>query len=208
MMMDWATLVRKYHLPSHVTGVLHCGAHLAEEAPDYEWAFGSGVPVWWVEANGDVFAKIDAALKPYPNQHLLPALLADKNEDQRTFNVTNYDGMSSSLLEFGTHPQFSPDTHWVRHDTMLTTTIDRLVALNGVKANMLVMDLQGAELLALTGARHFIEGVDYVMSEVNRDEVYVGCAKVDELDGFLHDFDRVETLWTPNGWGDALWVRR
>jgi hypothetical protein len=49
MMMDWDRLCETYGLVERVTGLLHCGAHLAEEAPAYDQAFGSDVPVWWVE---------------------------------------------------------------------------------------------------------------------------------------------------------------
>jgi FkbM family methyltransferase len=207
MMMDWDTLVQRYGLKRHVTGVLHCGAHLAEEAPDYDQAFGPEVPVWWVEANIDVLGKIEAELKPYPNQRIIPALLAETGGALRDFHVTNYDGMSSSMLEFGTHPRFSPDTVFVDHRKMITNTIDGVTAVFGIRANMLVMDLQGAEGLVLAGAKHFLTHCDFVMSEINRDEVYVGCAKIGELDSALRCFSRVETLWTPNGWGDAFWVR-
>jgi FkbM family methyltransferase len=207
-MMDWKTLVQRYRLREKVTGVLHCGAHLAEEAMDYDWAFGRFVPIWWVEANQAVFRVIVENLKRYPKQYLVSALLAEIDGAERDFHITNYDGMSSSLLEFGTHPQFSPDTVFVRHERIVTATIDRVAEAYKITANMLVMDLQGAEGMALAGAKQFLEGVEFVMSEVNRAEVYKGCAKVHELDEVLGDFDRVETLWTPFDWGDALWVRR
>ena len=211
MMMDWVALCEKYHLPDHVTGVLHCGAHLAEEAADYDEAFGPGACVWWIEANPGVVGQIRETLRPYPNQFLIAALLADVDGEEREFHVTNYDGMSSSLLEFGTHPEFSPDTVFVRHLRMKTHTVDTVIAgLPGIEAiNMLVMDLQGAEGMCLAGAKGLLPSIDFVMSEVNKAEVYKGCVKVDELDRVLSDFDRVETLWVSNfGWGDALWVRR
>jgi hypothetical protein len=65
--LDWDRLTETYGLAERVTGVLHCGAHLAEVAPDYDQAFGS----WWVEGNPAVLARITAALSPYPNQHLI-----------------------------------------------------------------------------------------------------------------------------------------
>ena len=204
-MLDWATLVRKYNLRGEVNGVLAVGAHLAEEAPAYAEL---NVPVWWVEANPGVFDKIRKALKPYPRQKLIEALITDVDGEERKFNVTNYDGMSSSVLEFGTHPTFSPDTVWVDHLTLPTRTLDSLVDEHEIKANMLVMDLQGAEGLALKGAAKLIESLDYVYSEFNIAEVYIGCVKLDEMDRILHDFERVETTPAPNGWGDCLFVRR
>jgi hypothetical protein len=73
------------------------------------------------------------------------------------------------------------------------------------------MDLQGAELHALRGGVKFLEGVDAVATEINFDELYVGCVRAPELDEFmqLHGFRRVETEMAQNnvGWGDALYLR-
>ena len=208
--MDWGHLRETYRLAERVTGVLHCGAHLAEEAPEYDEAFGPDVPVWWVEGNPAVFDKLTAALSPYPNQHLIRALLADVDGDLRDFHVTNRDGMSSSLLAFGTHATLHPDTVFVEHLTLPTRTVDSLIAEHQITGvNLLVMDLQGAEGLCLAGASGLLASLDFVMSEVNESEVYVGTVMVDELDRILADFERTETQWFSDfGWGDGWWVRR
>ena len=208
--MDWDHLRETYRFAERVTGVLHCGAHLAEEAPEYDEAFGPDVPVWWVEGNPAVLDELTAALSPYPNQHLIRALLADVDGDLRDFHVTNKDGMSSSLLEFGTHASLHPDTVFVEHLTLPTRTVDSLIAghqITGV--NLLVMDLRGAEGLCLAGASGLLASLDFVMSEVDESEVYVGTVMVDELDRILADFERTETQWFSDfGWGDGWWVRR
>lgn len=206
MLMDLTELVDKYAM--EISGALHLGAHLCEESPVYH---SLGVPkVAWVEANPAVIPKCLKALRGYPEQFIVNACVAEVDGDRRTFNVTNYDGMSSSLLRFGTHPQFSPDTVFVNHLEVETITVDSLAKqydLSGI--NFLNADLQGAELMALQGAAEFLQGVDYLMLEVNKTEVYIGCAKVEQLDALLADFKRVETYWVPKqGWGDALWIRK
>jgi FkbM family methyltransferase len=131
--------------------------------------------VWWVEGNPAVVPKIEEALRRYPSQRLIQALLAEVDGDERAFHVTNYDGMSSSLLEFGTHPEFSPDTVFVFHLTLPTRTVDSLVTEHEIAdVNMLVMDLQGAEGMCLAGASKLLPSIDFVMSEVNNKEVYRG----------------------------------
>lgn len=203
MLMSLPELVEAYTL--NIKGVLHVGAHLGEEAEVYE---SLGIkPVWWVEANEKVLPTLASHIEPYGHT-LIHGLVYSYEDVELDFNVTNYDGMSSSILEFGTHPEFSPDTIFVDRVTMTTTTIDAIVEDFSVEANFLNMDLQGAELHALKGARKFLTGVEYVMTEVNSEEVYVDCAKVEELDHILRDFQRVETYWVPGqGWGDALYVR-
>ena len=59
------------------------------------------------------------------------------------------------------------------------------------------MDVQGFELEVLKGGENCIKNIDYITTEVNRDEVYKDCAKVEQIDQFLDDygFIRVETSW-------------
>lgn len=204
--MSFPALIERYNMA--VTGVVHLGAHLAEEAQIYAAA---GIrDVWWVEGNGAVLPKINLELRHYPGQRLIHAVVYETDGAEVDFNITNYDGMSSSILEFGTHPTFSPDTVFVDKVRVRARSVDGLVAEHGITgANLLSMDLQGAELSALKGALKFLQNVDYVLSEVNEADVYVGCAKVWELDEMLVDFDRVETYWVPEQhWGDALWIRK
>lgn len=213
-MMDWPYLVKKYRLDRNVTGVVHCGAHTAEEAPDYAQI---GVPVWWIEANPNLTARIEAAIAPYPEQRLISALLYDVDGQDVTLNVSGpgYDG-SSSVLDWGTHRTFS-DLEWVDSVTRRSVTLNTLwetVCAGFPGANMLVTDLQGADGMVLSAAGCLLEQVQFVMCEVNTDEVYQGCMRLPDLDALLASvdpgpgFDRVETLMCGDqGWGDALYLR-
>jgi FkbM family methyltransferase len=204
MLMNLAELVGAYNM--RVAGILHVGAHLAEEAEEYD-RLGMH-DVWWVEANPKVLPLIEKRIDRFPGQTLIHALVYSESRSRMGFNVTNYDGMSSSILEFGTHPEFSPDTVFVERITLPAVTIDDIVTEHRVRANFLNMDLQGAELHALRGANAFLRDVDYIMTEVNQAEVYKDCARVEQLDRQLCNFRRVETYWVPGqGWGDALYVR-
>lgn len=216
MLLDLEKLVARYEMKAN--GVLHLGAHLAEEAPSYDHVFPR-VPVWWIEAIPDLIPKVERQIAAYPAQKVVQGLVYSEPGVELAFNVTNYDGMSSSIFEFGTHPDFSPDTLFVQQLKLRSTTVDDLVEEHGIVANLLNMDLQGAELHALLGAEEFLRGVDYVYTEINKAEVYQGCAKVHELDAVLSDFQRVETSWVlttlsrsrgkvDDGWGDALYVRK
>lgn len=206
MLMSFPDLVDRYSLKIH--GVVHAGAHLAEEAPLYQ-ELGVG-PVTWIEGNPLVIVKLAGILEAYPGQRLIQALLWEEDGIEKTFNVTNYDGMSSSLLEFGTHPTFSPDTVFVDHLMLHTRTIDSIASdVGGLEANFLNMDLQGVEGPVLRGASKFLKQIDYIITEVNCAEVYVGATQISELDEILSEFERVETYWVPNqNWGDSLYCRR
>ncbi len=190
-----------------IQGVLHCGGHLGEEAASYDRL---GIKnVVWVEANADNIPLIDRAVSRYGHT-VIEALIAEVNGDKRTFHITNNQSMSSSLLEFGTHVNFSPDTVFVEHRELLTVTIDHLMSLYPERfhnINTLVADLQGAELMALKGATKFLEQVDYLYLEVNTDEVYVGCAQLSQLNEYLGMEPVLVSMVPGQGWGDALYVR-
>jgi hypothetical protein len=51
--------------------------------------------------------------------------------------------------------------------------------------------------------------IDYIYSEVNNDDVYKDCVRVEELDSFLlqYGFVRVKTNWVGVTWGDALYIK-
>src|SRR3989304_9704124 len=201
MMMDLEQLIKKYDM--NITGVLHLGANLGQEAKVYD---DNGIKnVWWVEGNPDVINKLITAIKPY-NHTAIQALVYDQDNVQVMFHVTNIDGLSSSILEFGTHKQFSPDMIFEKHIPLFTSTVDSLIKwYNITNVNFLSMDLQGAELFALRGATELLKSIDYIFTEINTDEVYNGCAKVWEIEEFLPDFKRVETLMVgKQGWGGSL----
>src|SRR5689334_14407163 len=93
VLLSFPKLVAKYNID--LQGVLHLGAHLAEEAHEYD-SLDAG-EVWWVEANPAVQGKIAAILSNLPNQHLIQGLVYNVAGEVVNFNVTNYDGMSSSI---------------------------------------------------------------------------------------------------------------
>jgi hypothetical protein len=80
-----------------------------------------------------------------------------------------------------------------------------------IEYNFLNLDIQGAELKALKGMEDYLNKVDYIYTEVNKDYVYKNCALVEELDEYLKKFNlfRVETYWCENlQWGDAFYIRK
>ncbi|MEQ8999220.1 MAG: FkbM family methyltransferase [Coleofasciculus sp. B1-GNL1-01] len=82
--------------------------------------------------------------------------------------------------------------------------------LDTAEFNILNMDIQGAELLALQGTSNLLKYVDAINTKVNYEELYQDCALIDQVDDFLenHGFERVATTspYHPS-WGDAFYVR-
>jgi hypothetical protein len=124
-----------------------------------------------------------------------------------SFKVTNATG-SSSLFDLAEHQEEYPDIFVEERLEVVTATLDDL----GLdrNSNLLVLDLQGAEFEALQGGSETLRSIEYILTEVNRRELYSGIKQVNDLDSFLRlqGFSRVATRWTRHGWGEALYLRK
>lgn len=208
MLIPVKQLIDQYGI--RITGVLHLGAHQAEEAADYRDA--GAEKVIWIEGNPELMPVLNEELKKYPGQVAYNVLVSDKEGDEVEFKVAN-NFQSSSIFDLGTHKEHHPGIT-VHHVLKLKThRLDDYfdqhhVSLDG--CNFLNIDLQGAELLALRGLGNKLKGIEYIYTEINVGEVYVGCATLYQLDKFLAEqgFHRVDLRLTKWQWGDAFYVRR
>jgi FkbM family methyltransferase len=188
------------------TGVLHVGAHEAEEAPDYEKE--NWFPVIWVEGQVDLVKRLKARLDP--SRHtVIQAFVWDKSGEILTFKQTN-NSQSSSLLDFGSHATDYPNVRVQDEYKVITSRLDTALPTLG-EFDFINLDLQGVELQALVGLGGRIDKAKWIYTEVNKKQVYKNCTLVTDLDQYLkqHQFRRVATRWVRGkGWGDALYVHR
>lgn len=206
MLITYDTVIQELKKANiYPKGVIHIGAHDCEEIPFYQLMGIANENVVWIDAIQD---KVDqATVKGIPN--VFKAVITDKDNDTVTFHLTN-NVQSSSILEFGTHAHHHPWVHFVGSVQETTTSLDTFLKnkqLDPSNFNFWNLDIQGAELLALKGGSQALQYAQALYMEVNSEEVYKGCAKMEELDAFLVGFKRVLTHMTEYGWGDALYVR-
>lgn len=214
MLIPFAECVRAAGKP--FTGVLHIGAHLGEEGPDY---VAAGVrKVWWIEGNRTLMRELFDRTVALPiSQKYFCQVLGDTDGEQVQFNITN-NGQSSSILQLGTHLQHYPQINVVETRPVTTVRFDSLYKsemrfLPLEEVDFVNLDIQGAELKALKGFGSLLtrfENIKAIYSEVNFEEVYVGAPHVSEIDEYLRQFGfgRLLTKETPYGWGDALYLRK
>lgn len=204
MLLDLEVLTRAFDL--HPSSVVHVGAHSAEEAPLYRRLGVS--EVFWVEANPTLLEDL-RRIEAEPGHTVIGALVDDQPRLDVPFHVTT-SSQASSLLPLGTTSKHHPEIQPQSTVALNATTLDELGATYDFsRVDMLNLDIQGAELRALRGARALLGQVDLIYSEVNREELYEGCAMVWEIDELLSGYglERVRTYWGSAGWGDALYVR-
>jgi len=197
----------------NVTGVIHVGAHHCEELGYYrDFLKLSNEQIVWIEANPLLVNRCKQFL---PTSIILQGVCSEQAGQIVDFTITKnlHDGnhASSSLLPLGTHKQHHPQVVVDRVIQTTTTTVDDLLApyQETNKANMMNLDVQGAELMVLKGALNTLQNIKYIYAEVNEEHLYEGCALMSELDEWLQPFGfkRVETRMTQYKWGDALYVK-
>lgn len=207
MLIDFRQLFPRWDI--RPTGVLHIGANVGEEAPVYDQL---GIKnVIWIEGNPELMPRLQQNISIYPGQKAHNFLIGD-SKGAATLHISNNGSQSSSILELGTHKTAHPEVHYVKDIPMEMRRIDDLFA-NGlsVEYDFLNIDLQGAELMALRGMGEILKQFKWAYLEVNKAELYKGCALVEDIDLYMlgFGFKRVETSWAGNtGWGDALYIKQ
>ena len=191
-------------------GVIHVGAHEGKEVAKY---LEMGVrKILLIEANPTVYKRLLGNIQGKPHIQAVNCAITNKNGTVKLL-VTSMD-QSSSLLPLKDHAEIYPGIKVQEEVTIEAMTLDTLLARLGLaphEFNLLNIDIQGAELLALQGAADTLKYIEAINTEVNFEELYEGCALIDQLDDFLeqYGFSRIATA-TPYhaSWGDAFYTRR
>lgn len=204
MLIDFRTLFPKYGIKPK--GVLHVGANVGEEAPVYDEL---GIKdVCWIEANPEIVPQLRLNVNKYDHK-VIQMLVGDVHGLELNFHISNNASQSSSILELGTHKTAHPEVNFIKDIQLKMYRLDQCSCWG--EYDFLNIDLQGSELKALKGMGDTLDHFKWAYLEVNKEELYKGCALIGELDSFLSEkgFQRVETKWCGNtGWGDALYIRK
>jgi FkbM family methyltransferase len=190
-----------------ITGILHVGAHLAEELKIYENSLGvDREHIIWVDALQEKIDKLKAAGIPNCYQAVL-----DATEHETDFNITNFT-KSSSLYNLKIHLKIYPDIITVEKRRVKTETLDtffKRIDKDPRQYNVWIFDIQGAEYPVLKSSLHLLSSVDIIQIEVCLEELYESMKLLPDLDALLQEngFKRFHTEMTSDSWGDAIYVR-
>jgi FkbM family methyltransferase len=202
-------------------GIVHVGAHQAEE---FEIYLKMGISDFLlIEANPMIFDVLNDKFNAVDNVCLENVAISDSS-GFITFNIhKSRSGSveSSSIFEMDQLKKIVESMETIEKFQVPSITLDDLL-LNSEKYalskyNLLVLDIQGAELLALKGAIKCIDFFDYVIVEVNLISMYESGATEIEINNFLvkNGFDRVFSVihelhkneeYFP-AWGESLYKR-
>jgi FkbM family methyltransferase len=168
-----------------VSGVIHVGANSGQERGVYDQL---GLRVLWVEPIPEVFAALSANIAPFHRQKALQCLVTDKDDAEYQFHVASNEGASSSILEFGLHPDIWPEIRYQKSITLRSRTLPSLLKdaqVDVSEYDALILDTQGSELLILRGAEAILRSFAYIKVEVADFESYVGGAQVPDVARYL-----------------------
>jgi FkbM family methyltransferase len=203
MIIPLAEVFKKYDLT--IKGIIHVGAHFAQEHETYNLC---GIQrVVYIEPCKAAFRVLQNKFSDNLHVKLFNYACGEKNTRMKMYVETFNKGMSNSLLKPLKHLIQFPSIRFRSREKVDVKRLDELPFPRN-NYNMMAIDVQGAELMVLKGASETLKTIDIISTEVNTDELYRGCAKMDEIDNLLHEFDRVETNLVGGNWGDAIYLRR
>lgn len=205
MLIKFKELIKKHDIAP--CSILHIGAHIGEEVEDY--SSNGFFPVYWVEGSQKTFQILYQNIKEYNHNYAIKSIVSNKVNKKYPFYCSS-NAQSSSILKPLKHLDYHKEITFNKVDICYSDTIDNLFKKNKIGiCNFINLDIQGAELLALKGAKEYLKKVKYIYSEINVTELYENCAMLDEMDTYLemHQFYRVETCLNDYGWGDAFWIK-
>jgi FkbM family methyltransferase len=231
MLISLSEVLSKYNMKPK--GVIHVGAHWAEEHDDY---VANGIERFvYVEPCKDAHhTMLKRLAEKHGNEGWYGALNPYNGNDGRVHIGFEKDGINISLFQYacGSTPSqmvmyvshnnqgqsnslLEPDLHLQQHKEVVFNDAElvEVVTLDSLKVtgDMLVMDCQGFEGEVLKGGIDTLKQVNIIYTEVNNGSTYKGNMLIQDVDDFLaqYRFKRVETYWpSPNWtWGDAVYIK-
>jgi FkbM family methyltransferase len=199
----------KEQIGKPITGIVHIGAHYAEERWEYhalEWK------ALWFEAHPIFAQQMKQNLTVFDDQHGYEAVLYDKDNETVDFWVTQNE-VASSILKPAVIQEWFPDYAAVTAKLSLNTTrFDTFIESNKISLesyNLLSLDVQGSEDKVWKGIGKYQDQFDAIISEYSLIEYYENVPQLYDLDKLFIGFERVFPLEPPEfAHADALFIRR
>lgn len=198
---------------NNASGIMHLGGHRGNEAEVYNWF---GKKAIWFEAIPDYFQHLKEHLYFYTTQKAYCALLGDSDNIEKTFYVSNCDAGCSSLFNFSKEVQ--DKVYWAENNYKMTkkltlkmSKLDTILEKNKISAsdyNHWIIDLQGAELLALKGAENSLKSCKSIYTEISKLNFYEGGVLWPELSEWLREKGFYPVSESTEDHSDVLFKRK
>jgi FkbM family methyltransferase len=190
-----------------INTIVHVGAHFGEEIYLYEQLNPQNVV--WVEADPslcEVLANHIQSISPQSKQICVNALVSNRDNQETPFYRFNNWGASSSMhrstsLLRETWEGLAESGDVLRMSTLTLSTILKGLNLHPEQIDVIVIDIQGSELLCLEGMGDYGDHVRWIEVECSQERIYEGGSLFPEVDQHLRGkgFRRVSGIpWHGN----------
>jgi FkbM family methyltransferase len=148
----------------------------------------------------------------YTKPFLFNVAISDKNGLENFYNSSN-DSLSGSLIKPALHKLFYPDVEFDEGTSFVKcVTLDDVSSLLGFsdRIDLLFMDVQGAELKVIKGAKEILKNTRFIYTEYSVAELYSGAPNLEIiLEALGPEWELCEKMWVyQNIDGNALLRRK
>jgi FkbM family methyltransferase len=194
-------------------GVLHLGAHRGTEAEVYNWF---GKKVIWFEAIPYIYDQLRENIQVYSDQICICALLGNEDGIRKNFYISNNDSASSSIFNFSKNTlngkYFTNRVLEMKKKISLPMKrLDTILKDQKISADEYdhwVIDLQGAELLALKGSEKSLQYCKSMLVEISTVDIYDGGVVWDELCDWLEKKNFYPNSKPEKNHADVLFIKK
>lgn len=203
MVLNFNQLVTKYNL--NIQGVIQIGAHHGEEDELYQKLNINNVMYFEPVSSNYKILK-----KSVPSDRILyNCALGNENKTIEMYVETENKGQSCSILKPEKHIEQYPQIIFNQRELVEMKRLDD-IDFDNKKYNFINIDVQGYELEVFKGASKTLENIDYIVSELNKTNLYENCSLVEDVELYLsnYGFELVEVDWIGKTWGDGLFIKK
>ena len=206
MLLKLSEIIKDYNLK--IRGVIHIGAHWGQEYPEYAKHRIENI-IFFEPVKSNYEMLLDG-LPQDDNIKVFNLALGNEAGTKEMFTETANKGQSCSFLEPYKHLKTYPYIKFYGKEKVEINKLDNIV-FDRALYNMINIDVQGYEIEVFKGGVGVLDSIDIIYAEVNFDEVYKNCCRVEDVDSFLDKFGFVrvttEERYRSYGWGDALYLK-
>ena len=174
-------------MKTNTNATIHIGANDGQEAQGY---FQKNIPVLWIEADPNVFLRLQKTIEAFDNQKALCALVTDKDDVEYDFlRDQNNCGQSSSIFDFHLHKKMFPKVIMGESLKLTGKTLPTILKENRIDIKdykHINMDVEGAELLVLKGLGRDLYNFETITLEASDFEARKGQPFLKDIEEFMH----------------------
>jgi len=206
MLFELSKFKEKYKL--ECIEIAYIGANNGQEIHNFNRIFNYP-NIHLFEPQKNVYQDLYKKFNKFDNLKFYNFALGSVTKDAEIFINSNNLNQSSSILKPKDHLKIHKHIEFSGTESI---KIHKFSDLSLENVTFLNIDVQGYELEVLKGCEEKLQNINFIVTEVNRKELYENCSLVNEIDDYLeqYNFIRIHTSWWENTipWGDALYIRK